>query len=151
MTTEKNEQLERIADALERLAPKTEDFPNFDSFSAFMWHVAPDYLEPVKITNAVDISLLKGIDQVSDILLNNTMQFANGFPANNALLWGARGMGKSSLVKAVHTKINNDGLDLKIVELQRDDLGSVSRLLKVLRGLPSVSYTHLTLPTICSV
>ena len=136
MTTEKNEQLERIADALERLAPKTEDFPNFDNFSAFMWHVVPDYLEPVKITNAVDISLLKGIDHVSDILLNNTMQFANGFPANNALLWGARGMGKSSLVKAVHTKINNDGLNLKIVELQRDDLGSVSRLLKVLRGLP---------------
>ena len=136
MTTEKNDQLERIADALERLAPKTEDFPNFDIFSAFMWHVAPDHLEPVKITNAVDISLLKGIDHVSGILLNNTMQFANGFPANNALLWGARGMGKSSLVKAVHTKINNDGLDLKIVELQRDDLGSVSRLLKVLRGLP---------------
>ena len=136
MTTEKNDQLERIADALERLAPKTGDFPNFDNFSAFMWHVAPDYLEPVKITNAVDISLLKGIDQVSDILLSNTMQFANGFPANNALLWGARGMGKSSLVKAVHTKINNDGLNLKIVELQRDDLGSVRRLLKVLRGLP---------------
>ena len=136
MTTEKNDQLERIADALERLAPKTEDFPNFDNFSAFMWHVAPDYLEPVKITNAVDISLLKGIDQVSDIMLSNTMQFANGLPANNALLWGARGMGKSSLVKAVHTKINNDGLNLKIVELQRDDLGSVSRLLKVLRGLP---------------
>jgi predicted AAA+ superfamily ATPase len=136
MTTEKNDQLERIADALERLAPKTGDFPNFDNFSAFMWHVAPDYLEPLKITNAVDISLLKGIDQVSDILLNNTMQFANGFPANNALLWGARGMGKSSLVKAVHTKINKDGLNLKIVELQRDDLGSVSRLLKVLRGLP---------------
>ena len=64
MTTEKNDQLERIADALERLAPKTEDFPNFDNFSAFMWHVAPDYLEPVKITNAVDISLLKGIDQI---------------------------------------------------------------------------------------
>ena len=136
MTTEKNDQLERIADALERLAPKTEDFPNFDNFSAFMWHVAPDYLEPVKTTNAVDISLLKGIDHVSDILVNNTMQFANGFPANNALLWGARGMGKSSLVKAVHAKINNDGLNLKIVELQRDDLGSVSRLLKVLRGLP---------------
>ena len=136
MTTEKNDQLERIADALERLAPKTEDFPNFDNFSAFMWHVVPDYLEPVKITNAVDISLLKGIDQVRDILLSNTMQFANGFPANNALLWGARGMGKSSLIKAVHTKINNDGLNLKIVELQRDDLGSVSRLLKVLRGLP---------------
>ena len=86
MTTEKNDQLERIADALERLAPKTEDFPNFDIFSAFMWHVAPDHLEPVKITNAVDISLLKGIDQVRDILLSNTMQFANGFPANNAAL-----------------------------------------------------------------
>ena len=136
MKTEKNDQLERIADALERLAPKTKDLPNFDNFSAFMWHAASDYLEPVKITNAIDISLLKGIDQVSDILLRNTMQFANGFPANNALLWGARGMGKSSLVKAVLTKINNDGLNLKIVELQRDDLGSVSRLLKVLRGLP---------------
>ena len=136
MKTEKNDQLERIADALERLAPKAKDLPNFDNFSAFVWHAASDYLEPVKITNAIDISLLKGIDQVSDILLRNTMQFANGFPANNALLWGARGMGKSSLVKAVLTKINNDGLNLKIVELQRDDLGSVSRLLKVLRGLP---------------
>ena len=71
-----------------------------------MWHVAPDYLEPVEITNAIDIRLLRGIDQVSDILLNNTRQFAQGFPANNALLWGARGMGKSSLVKAVHAKIN---------------------------------------------
>lgn len=136
MKTEKSDQFERIAEALERLAPKKKDFPDFDKFSAFMWHIAPDYLEPVEITNAIDISLLRGIDQVSDTLLNNTRQFANGFPANNALLWGARGMGKSSLVKAVHAKINLEGCNLKIVELQRDDLGSVSRLLKVLRILP---------------
>ena len=136
MKTEKSDQFERIAEALERLAPKKKDFPDFDEFSAFMWHIAPDYLEPVEITNAIDIALLRGIDQVSDILLNNTRQFAHGFPANNALLWGARGMGKSSLVKAVHAKINLEGCNLKIVELQRDDLGSVSRLLKVLRVLP---------------
>ena len=136
MKTEKSDQFERIAEALERLAPKKKDFPDFDKFSAFMWHIAPDYLEPLEITNAIDISLLRGIDQVSDILLNNTRQFAHGFPANNALLWGARGMGKSSLVKAVYAKINLEGCNLKIVELQRDDLGSVSRLLKVLRVLP---------------
>ena len=69
MKTEKSDQFERIAEALERLAPKKKDFPDFDEFSAFMWHVAPDYLEPVEITNAIDISLLRGIDQVSDILL----------------------------------------------------------------------------------
>ena len=136
MTKKTNDQLARIADALERLAPKTKDLPNFNNFSAFMWHMASDYLEPVLFNNTVDISLLKGIDQVRDILLKNTKQFASGFPANNALLWGARGMGKSSLVKAVHSKINNDGIELKIVELQRDDLGSVGRLLKLLKRLP---------------
>ena len=104
MTKKTNDQLARIADALERLAPKTKDPPNFNNFSAFMWHMESDYLEPVLLNNTIDISLLKGIDQVSDILLKNTNQFANGFPANYALLWGASGMGKSSLVKPFSRK-----------------------------------------------
>ena len=84
----------------------------------------------------VDLSLLVGIDRSRDTLLENTLRFAKGMPANNALLWGARGMGKSSLVKAVHADIVRQGLPLKVVELQREDLPSVTRLLALLRGAP---------------
>ena len=128
------EPLERVAAALERMAPAPLEAPDFESAEAFLWHVAPDRLEPVKKISRVDLSLLLGIDRARDILLENTRQFARGFPANNALLWGARGMGKSSLVKAVHGAIHREGLGLKIVELQREDLPSVIRLLALLRG-----------------
>jgi len=126
--------LERIAAALERMSPAPLNAPDFDAADAFVWHVEPDRLEPVPQVNRVDMSLLVGVDRSRDTLLENTRQFARGLPANNALLWGARGMGKSSLVKAVHAAVRAEDLPLKIAELQREDLPSVSRLLNHLRG-----------------
>jgi predicted AAA+ superfamily ATPase len=126
---------ERIAAALERLAPAPLPAPDFAA-EAFVWHTAPDRLEPVARVNRVDIALLIGVDRSRDTLLENTRHFAAGLPANNALLWGARGMGKSSLVKAVHAQVRSEGHDLKIVELSREDLPSVQRLLAQLRRAP---------------
>ncbi len=128
------EALERIAAALERMSPAPQPAPDFAGAEAFVWHVDPDRLSPVPQVNRVDLPLLVGIDRARDTLLENTLQFARGLPANNALLWGARGMGKSSLVKAVHAEVLRQGLALKIVELQREDLPSVGRLLGLLRG-----------------
>jgi uncharacterized protein len=127
------EALERIAAALERLAPAPMPAPDFAA-EAFAWHTGPDRLEPVARVARVDIGLLIGVDRSRDTLLENTRYFAAGLSANNALLWGARGMGKSSLVKAVHAQVRAEGHDLKIVELSREDLPSVQRLLAVLRG-----------------
>ena len=128
-----SDDLNRIAAALERLAPAPQAGPDFDAADAFVWHVDPDRLCPVAQVNRVDLSLLLDIDRARDTLMENTEQFARGLPANNALLWGARGMGKSSLVKAVHGAVRARGLPLKIVELQREDLPSVGRLLSLLR------------------
>jgi uncharacterized protein len=125
--------LDRIANALERLAPAPLAAPDF-SGEAFVWQTGPDRLEPVAQVSRVDLSLLLGVDRARDTLLENTRHFARGLPANNALLWGARGMGKSSLVKAVHAAVRAEGHDLKIVELSREDLPSVTRLLMVLRS-----------------
>ena len=126
--------MERIAAALERMAPAPLEAPDFGVAEAFVWHVEPDRLAPVETVNRVDMSLLLGIDRARDTLLENTRHFALGLPANNALLWGARGMGKSSLVKSVHAAVRDEGHDtLKIVELQREDLPSVGRLLSLLR------------------
>ncbi|MGR3320433.1 MAG: ATP-binding protein [Pseudooceanicola sp.] len=124
--------LDRIAAALERMAPAPLSAPDFDGADAFVWHTGPERLEPVARVNRVDIALLVGIGRSRDTLLANTLQFASGLPANNALLWGARGMGKSSLVKAVHAEVLRRGLPLKIVELQREDLPSVGRLMQIL-------------------
>jgi predicted AAA+ superfamily ATPase len=124
--------LARIAAALERMAPEPRPAPDF-SAEAFAWHTQPDRLEPVARVARVDIGLLLGVNRSRDTLLENTRHFAQGLPANNALLWGARGMGKSSLVKAVHAAIRAEGHDLKIVELSREDLPSVTRLLHHLR------------------
>ena len=128
------EELDRIAAALERIAPAPAAAPDFSAAEAFVWHTDPDRLTPVEKVNRVDLSLLIGIERARDILLENTLQFARGLPANNALLWGARGMGKSSLVKAVHAEVRAQGEALKIVELQREDLPSIQRLLALLRG-----------------
>lgn len=133
MTKITSDPLVRIAEALERISPGPVVAPNFNTFEAFVWHVTPDRLTPVEAVNRVDMSLLLGVDRARDILMQNTAQFARGLPANNALLWGARGMGKSSLVKAVHAEVVNRGDSLKIIELQRDDLPSVGRLLALLR------------------
>ncbi|MFN3938539.1 MAG: ATP-binding protein [Gemmobacter sp.] len=126
--------LVRIAEALERLAPPAAPVPDFAQAEAFLWHPDPDRLEPVASVARVDIGLLVGIDRARRTLLANTTQFARGHAANNALLWGARGMGKSSLVKAVHGAVVAQGLALKLVEIGREDLGSIGRLLDLLRG-----------------
>lgn len=130
------EDLRRIADALERLSPPADAPPDIASADAFVWHVAPDRLQPVAQVNHVALELLVGIDRARDTLLANTLQFARGFPANNALLWGARGMGKSSLVKAVHAHVRQQAPEsaLKLVEIQREDLPSIGRLMHHLRA-----------------
>ncbi|MEL7115097.1 MAG: ATP-binding protein [Pseudomonadota bacterium] len=126
--------LARIAEALERISPPPRGTPDFSAADAFVWHVDPDRLTPVPQVNRVGLGLLVGIDRSRDTLRENTLQFAKGYPANNALLWGARGMGKSSLVKAVHADVVGDGLPLKLVEVQREDLPSIGRLLSLLRA-----------------
>jgi predicted AAA+ superfamily ATPase len=131
---------ERIANALERLAPPPPRAPDFTAADAYIWHPAGRALAPVPRVNRVDMSLLKGIDRMRDILVENTERFARGLPANNALLWGARGMGKSSLVKAAHAAVNAElGADagvLKLVEIHREDIESLPDLMTLLRGAP---------------
>ena len=125
--------LQRIADALERLAPPAPADLNLGAADAFVWHAEGDRLEPIPQVSRVELDLLRGIDRVRDILLDNTLRFAAGLPANNALLWGARGMGKSSLVKAVHATANAHGKSLALVEIHREDIPSLPRLLTRLR------------------
>ncbi len=126
--------LERIADALERLAPALPPAPKLAAHEAFVWRASPPGLEAILHINRVDLSLLKGIDLTRDQLLENTRRFARGLPANNALLWGARGMGKSSLVKAAHKTVSAEtGGLLKIIEIHREDIGSLPDLVALLR------------------
>jgi predicted AAA+ superfamily ATPase len=139
--------LERIAVALERLAPPAPPAPQLAAADAFSWHPDGRRLAPVPRVNRVEMSLLKGIDRMRDVLVENTERFARGLPANNALLWGARGMGKSSLVKAVHAAANaahrprkekdagGDGL-LKLVEIHREDIESLPELMALVRDTP---------------
>jgi predicted AAA+ superfamily ATPase len=132
-----NETFERIAEALERLAPPAPAEPDFAAADAFAWQAEGRRLAPVARVNRVEMSLLKGIDRVRDLLVDNTERFARGLPANNALLWGARGMGKSSLVKAVHAAINADKRNkapLKLVEIHREDIASLPDLMSLVRG-----------------
>jgi predicted AAA+ superfamily ATPase len=132
--------LARIADALERLAPPRRLEAEFESADAFVWHAAGRRLSPVPRVNRVEMSLLRGIDRVRDILSENTTRFARGLPANNALLWGARGMGKSSLVKAVHAEINHlrdaSSRPLKLIEIHREDIETLPDLMGLLRTDP---------------
>ena len=129
--------LYRIADALERLAPAAGMTNDLDAADAFIWHADREWLEPVPAVNRVALGLLRGIDRVRDILLDNTKRFAAGLPANNVLLWGARGTGKSALVKAVHAAINDDKPHaLALVEIHREDIPSLPRLLSLVRGSP---------------
>ena len=125
--------LRRVAEALERVSPRPPDALALDDAEAYIWHAENNRLEPVTKVNRVDLDLLKGIDSVRDTLLANTRRFAAGLPANNALLWGARGMGKSSLVKSVHAEVNaaTDG-PLILVEIHREDIPSLPDLLKLL-------------------
>jgi uncharacterized protein len=137
-----SETLHRVAGALERLAPPAPALPRFDAADAFVWHPDGRRLAPVARVNRVDMSLLKGIDRVRDMLVENTERFAHCLPANNALLWGARGMGKSSLVKAAHAAVNaklGNGPGpgpLKLVEIHREDIESLPELMDLLRTAP---------------
>jgi predicted AAA+ superfamily ATPase len=116
------------------MAPGKPAAPDLQGFSAFVWHASPPELEPVARVNRVDLSLLRGIDLTRDILIENTERFAKGLPANNVLLWGARGMGKSSLVKAAHHEISAaTGGSLKLVEIHREDIESLPLLMNIIR------------------
>jgi predicted AAA+ superfamily ATPase len=129
--------LRRIAEALERLSPPLPATTDTNAADAFVWHAQPDWLEPVHAVNRVDLVLLKGIERQREALLDNTRRFARGLPANNALLWGARGTGKSSLVKAVHAEVNAEtARALALVEIHREDIPSLPRLLTLLRAAP---------------
>ncbi len=133
--------LERIAIALERLAPPGKKAADLDSAEAFVWRADPEGFLPVRQVNRVPLGLLKGLGHRADQLLDNTERFAKGLPANNALLWGARGMGKSSLVKAAHAEVRRRlGLgktpgapDLKLVEIHREDISSLPSCLAYIR------------------
>ncbi|BBU63599.1 ATPase AAA [Methylosinus sp. C49] len=131
--------LERIATALERLAPPPPRAVDFSSAEAFVWRAARGEFSPVAEINRVDLSLLEGVERQRDQLIDNTRRFARGLPANNALLWGARGMGKSSLVKAVHATIAREkecARPLKLIEIHREDIESLPMLLSTLREKP---------------
>jgi uncharacterized protein len=126
--------LHQIADALERLAPAVAPVNDLGAADAFIWHAEREWFEPVPDVNRVPIGLLRGVDRVRDILLENTARFAAGLPANNVLLWGARGTGKSALVKATHAAINGSRPGaLALIEIHREDIMSLPRLLALVR------------------
>jgi len=124
--------------AVSRLAPAMPAATELGEADCFVWSAESACLEPVSRVNRVDLDLIKGVDRVRDILTENTERFAAGLPANNVLLWGARGMGKSSLVKAVHARINNtrsgDADPLKLIEIHREDIDTLPRLMAILKG-----------------
>lgn len=131
------DKLDRLIAVLERMAPPKPQPVDLDTADCFVWN--PDKLafDPVRKVNRVDISLIRGVDRVRDILFDNTKRFADGLQANNVLLWGARGMGKSSLVKAVHASVNiaapDDTGTLKLVEIHREDIDSLPSLMAAIK------------------
>lgn len=132
--------LERLVQAVERLAPRPPAAPDFRKADAFVWAPQAGDFSPVDTVNRLPITLLKGIEVQAEALLENTRRFARGLPANNALLWGARGMGKSSLVKAVHGDVAaahaTGDADIKLIEVHREDIESLPRCLNLVRGRP---------------
>ena len=133
------EKLDRLVAAVEKLAPAGVEPTDLSSADCFVWSAEQGVLEPVQRVNRVEIGLIRGVDRVRDILSDNTERFASGLPANNVLLWGARGMGKSSLVKAVHAAINarKDGAGpLKLVEIHREDIDTLPKLMTQLKSAP---------------
>ncbi len=132
--------LARIAAALERMSPQPPAAPNFDAAEAFVWSAHPEGFVPVPQINRVPLALLKGVDRAAEQLLDNTRRFADGLPANNALLWGARGMGKSSLVKATHAdvgralRMTKAKHGLKLIEIHREDIDSLPHCLAMIRN-----------------
>jgi predicted AAA+ superfamily ATPase len=132
--------IDRLIDAVGRLAGPAAQPPRLEDADCFVWNPDPGELEPVAKVNRVDLTLIRGVDHVRDILLDNTRRFATGLPANNALLWGARGMGKSSLVKAIHATANaergGDAAPLKLIEIHREDIDTLPKLMAILKAAP---------------
>jgi len=127
--------LTRLTEAVERLAPPPSPPVDLYGADAFVWHPVPAHLAPVERVSRVEIGLLKGVEQQKAILLENTLRFTRGLPANNAMLWGARGNGKSSLVKAVHAEANARAPGcLVLIEIHREDIRTLPTLLNLLRG-----------------
>lgn len=140
MDIELRAELARIADALERLAPTRTAAIDWQAADAFTWQAESETLVPVPAVAGVPIDLLQGIDRVRDQLLANTQRFREGLPANNALLWGARGMGKSSLVKGVHGALRGMAPRLVLIEIHREDVESLPVLLRSLRSQPDIRF-----------
>ncbi|APG90972.1 ATP-binding protein [Sinorhizobium americanum] len=127
-------EMQKLSAALDRIAGPAPAENDWNKAECFVWAPVTRHLQPVTKPNRIDLSLITGVDHVRDILFDNTLRFAEGFPANNVLLWGARGMGKSSLVKAVHAKVARDGgSGLKLVEVHREDIASLPALMDILR------------------
>ncbi|GIR39024.1 MAG: ATPase [Rhodobacterales bacterium] len=133
MNSFEDKNLKRIADALERLIPSPINLQNLNSSNLFVWKTNPDQLINLENNNLLTLEMLIGINNNKKILYNNTLQFAKGFPANNVLLWGARGTGKSSLVKLIHNKISSDYNSLKLIQVKKEDIPSLDRLLSLLQ------------------
>ncbi|WP_144377405.1 ATP-binding protein [Mesorhizobium amorphae] len=134
-----SEKLDRLIEAVARLAPPPPPKTDLAAADCFVWQADPGYLEPISRVNRVDIALIRSVDRVRDILFDNTERFALGYAANNVLLWGARGMGKSSLVKAVHAAINASGKAdgaLKLIEIHREDIDTLPKLMTMLKAAP---------------
>ncbi len=125
--------LERIAKALERFHPPLFDPPSLAANDAYVWEAKSAHFAAIDQVNVLDLSLLQGIELQKSTLLANSLQFANGFAANNALLWGARGMGKSSLIKAIHKTVTEQGLPLKLIEIHREDIDSLPQCLQLIK------------------
>jgi predicted AAA+ superfamily ATPase len=134
------QKLDHLIEVIGRLAPAAPEQTDLAAADCFVWSAEQGRLEPVLRVNRVDIGLIRGVDRVRDILIDNTERFAAGHPANNVLLWGARGMGKSSLVKAAHASINaarqSDDLPLKLVEIHREDIDTLPKLMNLLKAAP---------------
>ena len=133
MNSFEDKNLKRIADALERLIPSPINLQNLDSSNLFLWKTNPDQLIDLENSTLLTLEMLIGINHNKKVLYNNTLQFAKGFSANNVLLWGARGTGKSSLVKLIHNKISSDYNSLKLIQVKKEDISSLDRLLSILK------------------
>ncbi|NGN44421.1 ATP-binding protein [Mesorhizobium sp. CGMCC 1.15528] len=133
------QKLDLLIDAVNKLAPRAVPQTDINDANCFVWAADPGFLEPVHRVNRIDIGLIRGVDHVRDILVDNTERFAAGLPANNVLLWGARGMGKSSLVKSVHASINasrKNEAPLKLIEIHREDIDTLPKLMTILKAAP---------------
>jgi predicted AAA+ superfamily ATPase len=131
-------EVKRLREALERIAGPKPAENDWSAADCFVWSPARSHLQPVTRPNRVKLELIHGVDHVRDILFENTRRFADGLSANNVLLWGARGMGKSSLVKAVHARlVETATLPLKLVEIHREDINSLPSLMEILRAAPA--------------